>query len=75
MVKPNNGTSTNKAVDDGKEPYSVARLLKFIKGMKVELVFGFYAVPGYLCIIALLLLPIEKVRARKKKFPIRILQS
>jgi hypothetical protein len=52
-----NGTVTAK--DEEKEPIAT-RLWKFIKDLKIELVFAFYAVPGYLCIVALLFLPIEK---------------
>lgn len=38
------------------------KIWEFVKTLKIELIFAFYAIPGYLCIIALLSLPLDKVK-------------
>lgn len=50
-----------KTTENNTERVDWKNVWKFILGMKIEFVFLFYALPGYINFIGLELLPIEKV--------------
>lgn len=60
-INGNSGANQLGLVDRIRARIDKKKIWEFVKTLKIELVFAFYAIPGYLCIIALLSLPLDKV--------------